>query len=79
MDGKIRYSTAEAQTALGVGNTKFWELVKAGKLTVYYDGNKGYVSAENLRAYDATCRSNTTPPDSRPRSRPGRKGVQAPA
>ena len=38
MDGsKIRFTTSEAKAALGIGNTKFWSLIKAGELQRYFD------------------------------------------
>jgi hypothetical protein len=75
---KIRYSAREAQAALGIGNTKFWSEVKAGRIQIYYDGAKAYCSRVSLERYDAACQSNTTPPSSRPRAKAGAKGVQAP-
>jgi hypothetical protein len=79
MDGsKIRFTTSEAKAALGIGNTKFWSLVKAGELQRYFDGNKAYISAESLKRYDLNCRANTTPPDGKRRgAEPGSKGVKA--
>ena len=78
--GKIRYSTSEAKSALAIGNSKFWNLVRAGKLSVYYDGNKAYVSRACLEQYDLECRANTTPPDGKRRGAlPGSKGVKATA
>lgn len=63
MDGKrIRYSTREAQTALRIGNSKFWNEVKAGRIAVYYDGNKGYCTPETLTKYDQACQANTVGP-----------------
>lgn len=76
---KIRYSVREAQAALGIGNSKFWNLAKAGIFQVYYDGGKGYVSHENVVQYDAECRKQLTNPQrGKPRAAPGKVGVQAP-
>ena len=71
---KLRYSTKEAQIALGIGLTKFWGEVRAGRLSVYYDGNKAYCTRETLVQYDAECQRNTVSPGGR--AVPGVKGLQ---
>ena len=80
MEAKLRYSSREAMAALGIGNTKFWALVKSGRLTVYRDGSKCYVSRSELERYDAECQAaSTAAPVGAARAEPGVKGVQAPA
>lgn len=79
MEGKIRYSVREAQAALGIKSSKFWKEVRAGKLSVYYDGPRAFCTPETLKAYDLACQANKQPPATHmPRSRPGTKGVQRP-
>jgi hypothetical protein len=72
---KLRYSAKEAQITLGIGTTKFWNEVRAGRLAVYFDGNKAYCTAETLKRYDAECQTHTVCPGGR-RASPGTKGVQ---
>lgn len=77
MDAKIRYTPKEAQAALGLGNTRFWALVKAGRLRLYYDGPRAFVSRAELVRYDAECQEVTTNPTTgRPRAVPGKRGIQ---
>lgn len=77
MDSKIRFSSREAQAALGIGNTRFWNLVKSGRVKLYYDGGKGFVSRAELERYDAECQQITTNPQTgKPRAVEGLKGVQ---
>lgn len=74
---KIRYSTREALAALAIGNDKFWRLVKAGRIKVYYDGGRAFVSRAELERYDAECQQDTTNPvTGRPRAVAGARGVQ---
>jgi hypothetical protein len=78
MQPKLRYPIREAREQLGIGNTKFWRLVKAGALQVHYDGNKGYCTHATLERYVASSQANTTSPAYKPKAKPGTKGVQAP-
>jgi hypothetical protein len=51
MPEKLVYRPAEAQAALGIKNTKFWELVKEGKLEARKLGGCTVVPAESLRRF----------------------------
>ena len=75
---KLRYPVRQAREQLGVGNTKFWNLVRAKLIEVHYDGNRGYCTHETLEKYVQRARANTTPPPYKPAAKPGTKGVQAP-
>lgn len=51
MSEKLVYRPAEAQAALGIRNTKFWALVKEGKLETRKLGSATVVPAESLRQF----------------------------
>jgi hypothetical protein len=51
MSEKLVYRPAEAQVALGIRNTKFWALVKAGELEVRKIGSATVVPAESMRRF----------------------------
>ena len=53
MSEKLVYRPAEVQAALGIRNTKFWALVKEGKLEARKIGSATVVPAESLRAFVA--------------------------
>jgi hypothetical protein len=53
MPEKLVYRPAEVQAALGIKNTKFWGLVKAGQLEVRKIGGATVVPAESLRNFVA--------------------------
>ncbi len=53
MSEKLVYRPYEVQAALGIRNTKFWALVKAGALETRKIGSATVVPAESLRAYVA--------------------------
>jgi hypothetical protein len=48
---RLVYRPAEVQAALGIKNTKFWALVKAGLLDTRKIGSATVVTAESLRAF----------------------------
>ncbi|MDE2318950.1 MAG: helix-turn-helix domain-containing protein [Rhodospirillales bacterium] len=50
---KLAYRPAEVQAALGIKHSKFWELVKAGKLESRKLGSATVVPAESLRDFIA--------------------------
>jgi len=51
MSEKLVYRPAEVQAALGIRNTKFWALVKAGLLDTRKIGSATVVPAESLKAF----------------------------
>lgn len=51
MADKLVYRPREAQEALGIKNTKFWELVKAGLLETRKLGGATVVPAESLKRF----------------------------
>jgi len=51
---KLLYRPYEVQAALGIGNTKFWQLVKAGLLETRKIGAATVVPAESLHSYVAS-------------------------
>ena len=53
-DLKLLYRPTEAQAALGIKRTKFYDLVKAGDLELRRMGGCTVVPAESLRAYVAS-------------------------
>ncbi len=53
MPEKLVYRPAEAQAALGIRNTLFWQLVKEGKLETRKIGSATVVPADSLRAFVA--------------------------
>ena len=48
---KLVYRPREAQEALGIRNTKFWQLVKDGLLETRKMGGATVVPAESLRRF----------------------------
>ena len=50
-DSKLLYRPAEAQAALGIKNTLFWQLVKDGKLEVRKLGGATVVPRASLVAF----------------------------
>jgi hypothetical protein len=50
---KLVYRPAEAQAALGIKNTLFWQLVKEGKLEARKIGAATVITAESLQAFVA--------------------------
>jgi hypothetical protein len=50
-DEKLLYRPHEAQAALGIKNTKFWQLVKAGSLETRKLGGATVVPAESLHRF----------------------------
>lgn len=51
MTEKLVYRPREAQEALGIKNSKFWELVKEGRLETRKLGAATVVPAESLRVF----------------------------
>lgn len=51
---KFVYRPAEAQAALGIKNTKFWQLVKDGLLETRKIGGATVVPAESLHNFIAS-------------------------
>jgi len=51
MTDKLVYRPAEAQAALGIKNTLFWQLVKEGKLETRKIGSATVVPADSLKAF----------------------------
>lgn len=51
MTQKLVYRPREAQEALGIRNTKFWALVKAGLLETRKLGGATVVPAESLKRF----------------------------
>lgn len=51
MPEKLVYRPAEAQAALGIKNTKFWALVKEGKLETRKMGGATVVLAETMKRF----------------------------
>jgi hypothetical protein len=52
--GKLLHRRMDAQQALSIGTTKFYELVNEGKLKIVKIGSASYVPDESLRAYVAS-------------------------
>lgn len=50
-EDKLLYRASEAQRALGIRHSKFWELVKAGAFDVRKLGRSTFVTAESLRRF----------------------------
>lgn len=50
-DFKLFYSPTEAQHALGIKHSKFWELVKTGCFDVRKMGRRTLITAESLRRF----------------------------
>ena len=50
-DAKLLYRPKEAQAALGVKHSTFWELVKAGTFDVRKLGRSTFITAESLRRF----------------------------
>ncbi len=48
---KLMYRPNEAQAALGIKNTKFWALVKAGELETRKIGKATVVPSESLKKF----------------------------
>jgi 5-methylcytosine-specific restriction enzyme A len=48
MHRRLRYPIREAREQIGIGNTKFWALVKSGHIEVHYDGNKGRAARSTI-------------------------------
>lgn len=48
---KLVYRPREAQEALGIKNSKFWELVKEGRLETRKLGAATVIPAESLRLF----------------------------
>jgi hypothetical protein len=51
---KLAYRPAECQTALGIKNTLFWQLVKEGRLETRKIGSATVVPSESLQAFMAS-------------------------
>jgi len=58
---KLLYTTAEARLALGVGCTKFYQLLNEGLLEARRLGRKTYITAESLKAFVASLPPVVTP------------------
>jgi hypothetical protein len=54
---QLRYSSAQAQILLAIGNTKFWNELRIGRLTVYRDGKRTFVDRGELERYVAERRA----------------------
>jgi hypothetical protein len=53
---QLRYTTAQAKILLAIGNTKFWEEVRRGRIKVYRDGKCSFVDRAELERYVAERR-----------------------
>ena len=51
MTDKLVFRPAEAQAALGIKNTLFWQLVKEGKIETRKIGSATVVPADSLKAF----------------------------
>jgi excisionase family DNA binding protein len=58
---KFLYTTREARTALGVGNTTFYRLINARKLDARRLGRRTYITAESLEGLVASLKPAMTP------------------
>lgn len=59
MSDKLVYRPAEVQSALGIKNTKFWDLVKKGLLETRKLGGATVVPAESLQRFVASLPKST--------------------
>ncbi len=50
-DTKLVYRPAEVQNALGIGHSKFWQLVKSGALETRKIGSATVIPAASLQAF----------------------------
>ena len=73
---QLRYSVVQAQVVLAMGNTAFWKAVGAGRLKLYRDGTKQYVSRAELERYERERQEAAREAQHAPRAVRGRKGVQ---
>jgi hypothetical protein len=62
---KLRFSSKSAQEALDIGATKFWDLVKTGKLRIHHDGKRAFVTSDELKRYLASCEAQSPTTSSR--------------
>jgi hypothetical protein len=72
---QLRYSTLQAQVLLAMGNTSFWKEVGMGRLQLYSDGNKRYVTRSELERYERERQEAANRAKHTPRAQPGRKGL----
>jgi hypothetical protein len=54
---QLRYSVQQAQILLAIGNTKFWNEVRVGRIKVYRDGTRSFVDREELERYAVARRA----------------------
>jgi excisionase family DNA binding protein len=47
----LLYCAADAKAALGVGNTRFYELIAAGEFDARKMGSRTMITAESLKRY----------------------------
>ena len=48
---KLLHTPKEVQTALGIGNSKFYYLVQEGRFDVRKMGNRTFITDESLRRF----------------------------
>jgi len=58
---KFLYRTSEAKAALGVGNTRLYELINNGTLDARRLGHRTYITADSLEAFAASLKPVMTP------------------
>jgi len=58
---KFLYRTSEAKLALGVGNTRLYELINDGTLDARRLGKRTYITADSLEAFAASLKPIKTP------------------
>ena len=66
MPSKLLHSTASVKTALDIGNSKFWALVKEGRFDARKMGGAVFITDESLRAFIDNLPKAATAPEGTP-------------
>ena len=74
---QLRFTPVQAQVALGIANTKFWREVQKGRIAIYRDGKRSFVTRDALEQYERARREAARlAPPAQPCSMPGHRGVR---
>lgn len=69
MDGittPLRYTIGDACTALRIGRSRLYDLIRAGAIRTHRDGSRTFIAAAELHRYVASCADGTGQPERGP-------------
>lgn len=69
----LRYTIADACTALRIGRSRLYDLIRAGAIRSHRDGSRTFIASVELHRYVAECAEGTGQPERGPALTAARK------